>query len=341
MENCFWKKWRQINLWGQQGRVGFEYSATMNKNFRSRFADPESESVILDNLNQAYEIMNSSSVSHIAWTECDDGIFIFTLTVIDPEFSCIWFTYGKSLSIESSVTCACNFFSSLQMLAFDGKAEAAQFCFEKAAQLEEPAALMYSYLMQAYANCPEGGMHARIPMERNMKRIIQLYDEMWEKGFSFSAGAKGAAIIGHLYMGHVETAEEIRRALGLGQPKKRVLFEFLKSYSKRGDVAKTQQIFDELKVEMKDMFIPPIMYNNLIFVYGFHGDSDTQWKVFEEMKNANVKPNLYTYSNLIRTLVLKLVKFVSFVVKYSRYFEKIGHRALEDSVVSTNCVLTG
>ena len=33
----------------------------------------------------------------------------------------------------------------------------------------------------------------------------------------------------------------------------------------------TQHIFDELKVEMKDMFIPPIMYNNLIFVYGFHG----------------------------------------------------------------------
>ncbi|XP_044181331.1 leucine-rich PPR motif-containing protein, mitochondrial-like [Acropora millepora] len=193
----------------------------------------------------------------------------------------------------------------IRMLAFDGKAEAAQFCFEKAAQLEEPAALMYSYLMQAYANCPEGGMHARIPMERNMKRIIQLYDQMWEKGFSFSAGAKGAAIIAHLYMGNVEVAEEIRRALGLGQPKKRVLFEFLKSYSKRGDVAKTQQIFDELKVEMKDMFIPPIMYNNLIFVYGFHGDSDTQWKVFEEMKNANVKPNLYTYSNLIRTLVLK------------------------------------
>ena len=28
---------------------------------------------------------------------------------------------------------------------------------------------------------------------------------------SFSAGAKGAAIIAHLFMGNVETAEEIRR----------------------------------------------------------------------------------------------------------------------------------
>ncbi|XP_044162725.1 cation channel sperm-associated protein subunit epsilon-like [Acropora millepora] len=113
MENSFWKKWTQINSWGQQGRVVFEYSATMNKagcvreaqswkqmaqskqgtnkeaswskqNFRSCFEDPRSEPVIPDNLNQAYEIMNSSSVSHIVWT--DDGIFIFTLTVIDPEF---------------------------------------------------------------------------------------------------------------------------------------------------------------------------------------------------------------------------------------------------------------
>ncbi|XP_015770187.1 PREDICTED: uncharacterized protein LOC107348651 [Acropora digitifera] len=31
MENSFWKKWTQINSWGQQGRVVFEYSATMNK----------------------------------------------------------------------------------------------------------------------------------------------------------------------------------------------------------------------------------------------------------------------------------------------------------------------
>ena len=56
------------------------------QNFRSGFEDPPGESVIPENLNQAYEIMNSSSVSHIVWTECDDGIFIFTLIVIDPEF---------------------------------------------------------------------------------------------------------------------------------------------------------------------------------------------------------------------------------------------------------------
>ncbi|XP_044171367.1 cation channel sperm-associated protein subunit epsilon-like [Acropora millepora] len=115
-------------LWEQQGRAGFEYSATMKEagcvreaqswelmiksmqgtnkeaawstqNFRSCFEDPPSESVIPDNLNQAYEIMNSSSLSHIVWT--DDGIFIFTLKVIDPEFSFC------NLTVEFAVQVIC------------------------------------------------------------------------------------------------------------------------------------------------------------------------------------------------------------------------------------------
>jgi len=115
-------------LWEQQGRAGFEYSATMKEagcvreaqswelmiksmqgtnkeaawstqNFRSCFEDPRSEPVIPENLNQAYEIMNSSSVSHIVWT--DDGIFIFTLKVIDPEFSFC------NLTVEFAVQVIC------------------------------------------------------------------------------------------------------------------------------------------------------------------------------------------------------------------------------------------
>ena len=37
---------------------------------------------------------------------------------------------------------------------------------------------MYSYLMQAYANCPEGGMHARIPMERVSWKCQELKCEL-------------------------------------------------------------------------------------------------------------------------------------------------------------------
>ncbi|KAK2550814.1 hypothetical protein P5673_028495, partial [Acropora cervicornis] len=71
------------------------------QNFCSCFEDPPSEPVIPENLNQAYEIMNSSSVSHIVWTECHDGIFIFTLTVIDPEFSFC------NLTVEFAVQVIC------------------------------------------------------------------------------------------------------------------------------------------------------------------------------------------------------------------------------------------
>ena len=37
---------------------------------------------------------------------------------------------------------------------------------------------MYSYLMQAYANCPEGGMHARVPMERVSWKCQELKCEL-------------------------------------------------------------------------------------------------------------------------------------------------------------------
>jgi len=191
------------------------------------------------------------------------------------------------------------------MMAYDGKAEAAQFCFEKAAKLAEPTDLMYSYLITAYGNCTEGGIHARIPKDRNMKRICQLYNEAWSKGLRLTARAKGASIVAHLLMGNIEKAEEIRGIHGPGEPKYKVLSEFMKSYSRRGDVAKTKEYYEELKAQMKDFIMPTFVYNNLMHVYGFHGDLDSQWKVFEEMKKNNVAPNQFSYSNIVRSYLLK------------------------------------
>ncbi|XP_073231331.1 uncharacterized protein [Porites lutea] len=193
----------------------------------------------------------------------------------------------------------------IKMMAFDGKAEAAQFCFEKAAKLAEPTDLMYSYLLLSYAHCSEGGIYARVPKDRNMKRICQLYNEMWSRGLRLTARAKGAACIAHLMMGDLEKAEEIRSTHGIGVPRYRVLSEFLKSYSKRGDVAKSQELYEELKEEMKNLTMPTFVYNSLLHVYGFHGDIDSQWKIFEEMKKNNVEPNQFSYSNIIRTYLHK------------------------------------
>ena len=44
-----------------------------------------------------------------------------------------------------------------------------------------------------------------------------------------------------------------------------------------------------------------------LFGHCFTGDFDSQWKVFEEMKQNDVKPNLFTFSNIMRTHLLKLV----------------------------------
>ena len=45
------------------------------------------------------------------------------------------------------------------------------FFFKK---LEEPTELMYSALIQAYARCPEGGIHARVPKDRVRNRELSI-----------------------------------------------------------------------------------------------------------------------------------------------------------------------
>ena len=39
------------------------------------------------------------------------------------------------------------------------------------------------------------------------------------------------------------------------------------------------------------------------------GDLDSQWKVFEEMKKNNVAPNQFSYSNIVRSYLLKYVHY--------------------------------
>ncbi|XP_020603545.1 cation channel sperm-associated protein subunit delta-like [Orbicella faveolata] len=101
-------------MWEQHGRAGYKYSATMKEagciseaqswekmirgstqeetmesawskeNYQSCFQQNSPLSVA--NLDQPYEILNSSEASsHIVWS--DVGTFVFTLKVIDPDFS--------------------------------------------------------------------------------------------------------------------------------------------------------------------------------------------------------------------------------------------------------------
>jgi len=193
----------------------------------------------------------------------------------------------------------------LRMMALDGKAEAAQFCYDKYQELVAPTDEDISFLITAYARCPEGGIHLAEPRERNMKRITQLFNMLWTKGLVPTNRAKAAACIAYLQTGQVEKAEQIRSIFDIGEPKFRVLSQFMRTYAYHGDVAKTLEFYEQLKQVKASPTLPCYIYNNLLTLYGFHGDTDSQQKVFEEMKQSGVKPNDHTYSELMKTYMLK------------------------------------
>jgi len=106
-------------MWEQHGRADYKYSATMKEagciseaqswekmirestqttqvetmeaawskeNYQSCFQQSPNSASSEDNLDQPYEILNiSGDASNIVWN--DIGIFVFTLKVIDPDFS--------------------------------------------------------------------------------------------------------------------------------------------------------------------------------------------------------------------------------------------------------------
>lgn len=60
-------------------------AAWSKENYRSCFEGPANGSASMVNLNQPYEILNSSAASsHVIWH--DVGMFVFTVKVVDPEF---------------------------------------------------------------------------------------------------------------------------------------------------------------------------------------------------------------------------------------------------------------
>ncbi|KAJ7376372.1 hypothetical protein OS493_034893 [Desmophyllum pertusum] len=133
-----------------------------------------------------------------------------------------------------------------------------------------------------------------------MRRIYQLFNTMSSKGFELTKRAAGAACIAHLATGQYDKAEEIRLIHGPGEPQFKVLYEFMRYYSKHGDVRKTLEVMEDMNKIRKTPAFPAFVYNNLLHAYGFHGDTESQWKVFDEMKQNNVEPNSRTYSKLMQ-----------------------------------------
>lgn len=63
--------------------------------------------------------------------------------------------------------------------------------------------------------------------------------------------------------------------------------------------------------QASDFFYLAVIYRpvygiyKFLYLFNFLGDTESQQKVFEEMKQSNVKPNGHTYSELMKTYLTK------------------------------------
>ncbi|CAH3152703.1 unnamed protein product [Pocillopora meandrina] len=187
----------------------------------------------------------------------------------------------------------------LRIMAFDGKAEAAQFCFDKLKEETEPSGLDYCRLIEAYGRCPDKGIRGGLTDEKAIKKIKDLYGELSFKAVKLTKFAKGVVYTAFLRSGDVEQAEEIKSIHGEGYPVFLVTNEFIKAYAERGDVKKTLEYFERVKEISTKKDLPPFVYNQLVYCYGFHGDTDSQMKVLAEMEEKGVRKLPKTFSSVI------------------------------------------
>lgn len=189
----------------------------------------------------------------------------------------------------------------LQMMSIDGKAEAAQFCFDKMKEENELVGLDYSRLIEAYGRCPISGIRKGLGDEKGVQKVKELYSEISLKGITMTKFARGVVYIAFLKSGEVEQAEDIKFIHGEGFPTFIVMNEFMRAYSQRGDVKKTLEYFEMLKEIHDERGMPAFVYNELIFCYGRHDDVVSQMKVLAEMDELGLKTVQRTFSPIVHS----------------------------------------
>ncbi|PFX25555.1 Leucine-rich PPR motif-containing protein, mitochondrial [Stylophora pistillata] len=189
----------------------------------------------------------------------------------------------------------------LQMMSIDGKAEAAQFCFDKIKEENELVGLDYSRLIEAYGRCPISGIRKGLGDEKGIQKVKELYSEISLKGITMTKFARGVVYIAFLKSGEVEQAEDIKFIHGEGFPTFIVMNEFMRAYSQRGDVKKTLEYFEMLKEIHDERGMPAFVYNELIFCYGRHDDVVSQMKVLAEMDELGLKTVQRTFSPIVHS----------------------------------------
>ncbi|XP_060686691.1 cation channel sperm-associated auxiliary subunit epsilon-like [Hemiscyllium ocellatum] len=70
-------------LWEEEERTDFYYNTTMLQNYRSCFEAHGS----VKSMDRPYEILNSTGSMYLTWPNDHNGIYLFTVKIVDPNFS--------------------------------------------------------------------------------------------------------------------------------------------------------------------------------------------------------------------------------------------------------------
>ncbi|OEL19233.1 Pentatricopeptide repeat-containing protein [Dichanthelium oligosanthes] len=127
-----------------------------------------------------------------------------------------------------------------------------------------------------------------------------------------------SVILACAQLGSVELAEWMEDYVQGSEYRDDVLVNtaLIDMYSKAGSIARAHTVFERMQVQVRDV----VVWSALIGGYGVHGHFKEAVALFEEMKNAGVKPNDVTFLGL-----LSACNHVGAVEKGWSYFHSMKH----------------
>ncbi|XP_048576750.1 leucine-rich PPR motif-containing protein, mitochondrial isoform X2 [Nematostella vectensis] len=189
----------------------------------------------------------------------------------------------------------------IRIFAFIGESRAAQFCFDNYKKLVEPNGTIFSLLISAYGHSKDGGFFSGPLKYKNPRKVVDLYEEMTNLDLTPDNRSKSYIIMSYLALGKITEADAAKERFGgLGALTYRVQTQYLMYYAEKGDVENVERVMRELK-SMENVHLSTYPYTLAMGVYKYHGDVESQRKLLDEMKAADLRPNGFTYGEMMRT----------------------------------------
>ncbi|XP_046859634.1 leucine-rich PPR motif-containing protein, mitochondrial-like [Xenia sp. Carnegie-2017] len=186
----------------------------------------------------------------------------------------------------------------LQKASNMGRKEAAEFAFNKVNESFPNDPKAYSYLLLAHAKNNVGNLGFTTDHD-NRTKITSIFRDMVEKGLKPFDVAISHAIIAYVVTGNIEMADTTKEKYGAGSRANVVYSQYLRYYSKKGDVQNCERIISEMK-EM-NCEITSYTYHFLLQAYRKHGNVEKIKTLVAEMKSKNMENIFMNYSELMMT----------------------------------------